>query len=187
MKQTKLRFISEDEYLAQEKSASIKHEYVDGQIYAMAGASVTHNRIAGNLYTRLRTLAIHGPCEAFISDVKLKIASSSTSSYYYPDVMAVCDPSDDDQFIKTRPCLIAEVLSPTTEAIDRREKLSAYQSISSLREYLLLAQDKMELTLFQRHSLREWTVATLERSDNWYSLCFKTEIPLLALYENTDL
>ena len=179
MNQSTLQKISETEYLAQEAQSPVRHELVDGQIYAMAGASARHNRIAGALYAKL--LAAAGKdCQVFISDVKLRADDFPT--YYYPDVMLVCDPSDDDALVKTRPCLLAEVLSPGTEAIDRREKLTAYRRLSSLREYLLLSQDIPQIEIYRRRGLAEWLVETLGADDTLRLACLPVEMTVAELY-----
>lgn len=178
MNQAPLQKLSEAEYLAQEANSPVRHELVGGQVYAMAGASVKHNRIAGALYAKL--LAEGDSCQAFISDVKLRADDFPT--YYYPDVMLVCDPSDADALVKTRPCLLAEVLSPATEAIDRREKLAAYRRLSSLREYLLLSQDEPLIEIYRRLGLAEWVVETLGVEDVLHLECLPLEIPVAELY-----
>ena len=178
MIQAKLKPLTEDEYLAQEAESTIRHELVGGSVYAMAGASVKHNRIAGALYAKL--LAAGDGCQVFISDIKLRADAFPT--YYYPDIMLVCDPTDDDPLVKTRPCLLAEVLSPSTEAIDRREKLVAYQRLSGLREYLLLSQDAPLIEIYRRRGLNEWLLETLGADDTLRLECLPLEMPVAELY-----
>lgn len=173
-----LKPLSEADYLAQEAGSTVRHELVGGGAYAVADASVRHNRIAGTLYAKLP--AAGDGCQVFISDVTLRADSYPT--YYYPDIMLVCDPSDDDPLIKTRPCLLAEVLSPFTEAIDRREKLMVYQRIPSLREYLLLSQDAPLIKVYRRRSLNEWLLETLNANDILRLECLLLEIPVAELY-----
>ncbi len=108
------------EYLDMEAESSVKHEYLAGEVYAMPGASERHNRIALNVAYRFRTAARGGPCGVYISDMKLRIQTQS--SFYYPDVMLTCQADDDPPLYKTAPCIVVEVLSPSTAAIDRREK-----------------------------------------------------------------
>lgn len=179
MNQAKLQKLSEAEYLALEAQSPVRHELVGGQAYAMAGASVRHNRIAGTLYARLLGAAA-GSCQAFISDVKLRVDDFPT--YYYPDVMLVCDPTDDDALVKTRPCLLAEVLSPATEATDRREKLAAYRRLPSLREYLLLSQDEPYIEIYRRRGLADWVVETLNAEDMLHLECLPVEVAIGELY-----
>jgi Uma2 family endonuclease len=180
MQQAKLKPLTEDEYLAQEAVSVVRHELVGGSVYAMAGASVRHNRIALNLATRLNAATQDSSCQVFISDIKLR--ADSVPTYYYPDIMLICDPSDDDPLVKTRPCLLAEVLSPSTEAIDRREKLLAYQRLSSLREYLLLSQEAPLVEIYRRRGLNEWLLETLGADDVLHLECLPLEIPVAELY-----
>ena len=129
-----------DEYLRGEQDSPIRHEYVAGQTHAMAGADLAHNRISLNLAFHLRAATRGTPCAVFISDMKVRV--TACEAFYYPDVMLSCEPGYRDSLYQTAPCLIAEVLSPSTEAIDRREKLIAYRTLPSLRYYLLVAQDR---------------------------------------------
>lgn len=180
MNQATLKKLSETEYLALEAQSAVRHELVGGQIYAMAGASARHNRIALNLATHLNLESRGSDCQVFISDMKLR--ADDYPSYYYPDVMLVCDPSDNDALVKTRPCLLAEVLSPATEATDRREKLIAYRRLSSLREYLLLSQDEPSIEIYRRRGVADWVVETLGSEDILRLECLCVEIPVAELY-----
>src|SRR5215210_9413337 len=125
-------------YLEGERDSEVRHEYVAGQAYAMAGASARHNRIALNIAGRLNDLLADGECEAFMSDMKVRVAPDL---FYYPDVVVACDPAGGDPYVRAEPRLVVEVLSPSTERTDRREKLAAYQSCPSLQEYALVSQD----------------------------------------------
>lgn len=154
------RLLSEDDYLAFEAEATERHEFLGGEVYAMAGASVRHNRIAGNLFSRLHAAAAGTPCMVLMSDVRLRLDSGNTC--YYPDVMLACDPTDNDPYTRARPCLIVEVASPGTANIDRREKWAAYQRIQTLREYLIVDQDELRVELRRRENLRDWSLATFE-------------------------
>ncbi len=149
--------LSEQDYLRDELSSEIRHEYVDGEIYAMAGAGEAHNLIALNIASKLRELARGGPCRVFISDMKLHV--KTWKAYYYPDVMVTCDPADSQDYFKEQPVLLVEVLSPSTESTDRREKMLAYRTLSSLREYVLIAADKRRVEIYRRDELDEWQLA----------------------------
>ncbi len=142
MPSVKHEHLNEADYLAQEDRAQVRHEYVDGQVYAMWGASIRHNRIAGNLYLLWRQ---HSHCRVTIADVKLR----ARKAYYYPDVMLSCA-AQTDESVEPEPCLIAEVLSPTTEVIDRGAKLRAYQQIASLQAYVLVSQDERLIEIYRR-------------------------------------
>jgi Uma2 family endonuclease len=143
-----------DDYLQGELASDIRHEYVAGQVFAMAGAGEAHNRIAGNLFYHLRAATRGTPCGVFISDMKIRVPAHE--AFYYPDVLLTCDPNDRESLYKTSPYLIAEVLSPSTEIIDRREKLIAYRTLPSLRDYLLVAQDSRRVERFRRTEAGEW-------------------------------
>ena len=125
----KIQRLSVADYLEAEKDSPVRHEYVDGQIFAMAGASDRHNRIAGSFYNRLDDHLGDGPCEPFISDMKVWV---SESVYYYPDVVVACDGPGADEYYRKQPRLIIEVSSPGTERINRSEKL-AYKQVKSLK------------------------------------------------------
>lgn len=128
----------------------------------MGGASEKHNIIAGNLYSALRNLLRGGPRRVFISDMKVRIEAAD--AYYYPDVVVTCDPGDTAPYYKDRPSLIVEVLSPTTETIDRREKLLAYQKLDSLREYALIASDRRRIQVYRRYG-GQWMLVMYEDDD----------------------
>lgn len=120
------RLLTEDDYLAFEMKAETRHEFVGGEVHAMAGASVRHNRIAFDIARRLDAAAGGSSCVVLMSDIKLCLDSGNT--YYYPDVMLACDPTDNDAYARARPCLIVEVASAATASIDRREKWAAFQA-----------------------------------------------------------
>lgn len=161
-------FISVTDYFEQEKTSPIRHEYLGGQLFAMAGASESHNRIAANLCTYLITHLRGSGCKTFISDMKVKIqvAQGTGDIFYYPDVMVTCDEQDRDKFYKTHPCLVVEVLSPSTETIDRREKRLNYQSLASLQEYVLVSQDQMQVEVYRRKPSGNWEVERLGPNDS---------------------
>jgi Uma2 family endonuclease len=143
-------FLSVEDYLAGEPLSPVRHEYIGGAVYAMAGGSRDHNRIAVNLTAALDAHARGGPCEVFVNDLKVRLLIQGQDIFYYPDVVLTCDPRDGDPFFLRFPRLIIEVLSDTTEATDRREKLLAYRTIPTLEEYVLVAQDRPEITFFRR-------------------------------------
>lgn len=155
--------LSIDEYLRGEQASPIRHEYVAGRVYAMAGAGEAHNRIAGNLFFHLRAAARGTPCAVFISDMKVRVAAHD--AFYYPDVLLTCEPSDREALSKAAPCLIAEVLSPSTEVIDRREKLLAYRALESLDHYLLLSQDRRLVEVYRRDAKGGWRYDVMEEGE----------------------
>ena len=156
----KHRPIPIDEYLAGEPRSDIRHEYIAGEVYAMAGAGEKHNRINLNIAFHLRSASRGKPCGVFMSDMKLRIDDSD--SFYYPDVLVTCDPQDTEPFYKQFPCLIVEVLSPSTEAIDRREKLAAYRALPSMHHYLLVSQDRRHVEWHRRDPHDRWIMAVMD-------------------------
>jgi len=147
----KFTHISAADYLAAENDGAWRHEFVNGAVYAMAGTSANHNLISLNLSTRLLA---HVPdhCSVFSSDMKLHIKTNSGERYYYPDIFVSCEPTDQGRYSRNSAILIVEVISPSTERLDRTEKFEAYRGLPSLQEYVLLAQDAMELELFRRRT-----------------------------------
>jgi len=154
--------LSINEYLQGELESDIRHEFYDGHVYAMAGAGVKHNTISLNLAAILRQETRGTDCRAFIADMKLFIPE--LKRFYYPDVLLACTPDDNEEYYRKNPCLIVEVLSPSTEAIDRREKLHAYQNIESLQEYLMISQEKMQVEVYQRNA-SGWQYLLLDHKD----------------------
>lgn len=131
--------ISVEEYLRLEQTSEIRHEYVGGYLYAMTGASKRHNRLIFNFQNLITDAADAQGCEVYSSSVKVEV---SERVIYYPDLLVTCDPQDDDTYISRRPCLVVEVLSPSTSRTDRREKFLAYDRIPTLRAYLIVHQDR---------------------------------------------
>lgn len=147
--QPKQAYIQEEEYVSGEEFSASRHEYLDGQVYAMAGASDKHNLIAGNVFSLLHA-GLPEECDVFIADMKIRLQLQRKTLFYYPDVMVSCAAMDRAKYYRTQPVLIVEVLSQATERQDRGEKFWNYQQIPSLQEYLLLSQDMQEATLFRR-------------------------------------
>lgn len=161
-----LNYHTVEEYLELEKISEIRHEYVEGQIHAMSGASKRHNRLAGRIYSRLERLLGISQCQPYINEVKVKI---HPRLYYYPDVVVTCEePAEDpdSDYDIADPILIVEVLSPSTQDIDNREKKIAYQTLAALREYCIVSQATMKVE-FYRHQYpgEEWQV-TLHTDPN---------------------
>ena len=155
-------YLTVEEYLKYEKESPVKHEYVDGQIFAMAGTSTPHNRLAGNLFNRLDDHLAEAACEPFIADIKVMV---SDTLFYYPDVVVACDPPEADPYLRREPLIIIEVSSPTTERIDRNEKLPAYKRIQSLKEIVFVAQDRVRIEIFRRQSGDFWQTEVLTEPD----------------------
>lgn len=149
-------YLTPEEYLTFERKATTKSEYLRGQIIAMSGASFAHNFITADIVTHLNIQLMGGECQVAASDMRVK--ATQTASYFYPDVVVICgEPrAEDDNFdILLNPTLIVEVLSPSTEAYDRGEKFEHYQHIASLKEYILLSQDKVHVEQYRRQG-EQW-------------------------------
>ena len=164
MKRARLTCFSVEDYLQFERASDVRHEYVSGQIFAMVGTTDAHNTAALNIASLLRDHLRGGPCRAYISDMKLRV--DAADAFYYPDVFVTCDPRDSDSpHYKRFPSLIVEVLSPSTETLDRREKLRNYRTLETLQEYVLVSVEERTIEVFRREPTGEWTVDTLTEGD----------------------
>ncbi len=173
--------ISHEEYLQGELESEIRHEYYEGKVYAMAGAGEKHNLISLNIALALKQKAKGSSCKTFMADMKLYL--SELDRFYYPDLLLTCDPEDSHEYYKENPCLIVEVLSPSTETIDRREKLHAYQEIASLKEYLLVSQEKKQLELYRRQQ-DHWQYFLLQYdSDILHLDCLDLDLSMAVIYD----
>ncbi|OAH96119.1 Uma2 family endonuclease [Methylomonas methanica] len=144
----KLKLSAED-YLQGEESAQIKHEYLDGEVWAMVGASDAHVSIAMNLAFLLKQALKDTPCRAYISDMKVNVAKAN--AFFYPDVLVTCEAKDrDNRLFKQHPLFIAEVLSPSTEGFDRGAKFAAYRQLDSLQHYWLIDSQSQAIDCFER-------------------------------------
>jgi Uma2 family endonuclease len=147
--------LTPEEYFAWEEQQEEKHEYFDGEVYAMSGGTLNHSRIAVNLTSMLDNHLADSGCQVFNSDARIKIQRSE--KYVYPDVSVTCDERDRDttQYI-THPCLIVEVLSPSTEAYDRGKKFKLYRQSSSLIDYVLVNAEEIEIDVFRKNDRDRW-------------------------------
>ena len=176
MRSEALSLVSPQAYLEFEEGSSERHEYIDGVVHALPGETLRHNQVAGNLYVLLHSQTRRG-CSAAFANIKLWIPS--LNRYYYPDVMVLCDPRDTDDKVFQYPCFIAEVLSPSTEGTNRREKLQAYRAIETLRGYLMLdpASKTAEYVLRKPEGWRRGTVDEVEVG------CLELSIDIPTLFE----
>jgi Uma2 family endonuclease len=157
-------YISPEEYLEGEKFSEIKHEYIDGQVYAMAGASDGHVTVSMNVSMLLRNHLRGGGCRVYMLDMKAQI--DVINRYFYPDVMVTCDTRDKEfEYFKCYPCLIIEVLSESTEGYDRGKKFASYRHLESLQEYVLISPDRMSVECFRRNEDRQWVLYPYEKEE----------------------
>ncbi|RRR71281.1 MAG: Uma2 family endonuclease [Candidatus Viridilinea halotolerans] len=181
--------VSVEAYLAAERSGRERHEYYAGAIYAMAGGSARHNRLAGSTYAALYAQLRQRDCNVYPSDMRVK--SATTGLYTYPDITVVCgaeafeDASEDTLL---NPSIIIEILSPSTETYDRGKKFQHYRTIVSLREYLLIAQDAYQIEQFVRQSGDTWLFAEVRGRDAQLVLpSLQCTLSLAEIYEKVRL
>ena len=162
-------YLTPEEYLRLEVKSDIKHEYIDGEVYAMAGATDIHVTIAGNIFALLLSHLRGSGCRVYISDMKVRIESKNR--FYYPDVLVTCEDKDrENSTFKKFPSLIIEVLSESTEAFDRGDKFADYQSLPSLQEYVLVNTKKARIECFRRTTEGLWLLQFYELENNHFEL-----------------
>lgn len=153
MEHARMSLLSSADYLAMEQGSAIRHEFVAGQIFAAVGARDSHNTVTLNIASSLRR-QLRGRCRVFIGEVKLRVEAAD--AYYYPDVFVTRDARDTDPFVKQYASLVFEVLSPSTEGIDRREKLRNYRLIDTVQEYAIVSVDEKTVEVYRREAGSEW-------------------------------
>jgi Uma2 family endonuclease len=182
-----LQLFTVEDYLRDEVGRETRHEYLGGTVHAMAGASRQHNRIVRRIESHLNEQFGKETCEAWNSDVKLHIKTSLAEYFYYPDVMVGCDPADNHEYYLESPSILFEVLSPSTESIDRREKLLAYQTIPSLEHYVIVAQEERRVEWLQREG-NSWKVLVLTQPEERLEFPGqKASLTLAEIYEGIEL
>lgn len=166
--------LTAEEYLQSEITAEIKHEFLDGEVWAMVEASDAHVTISMNLAFLLKQSLKDRPCRTYISDMKVNVAKAN--AFFYPDVLVTCDNKDrDNKYYKQQPLFIAEVLSPSTEAFDRGGKFNAYRQLDSLQNYWLIDSRHMLIDCFSRQDNNDWLMHSYALGDE------QIGIPTLAL------
>ena len=189
MKVHKLPLLSLEEYIKQELESNSKHEYHNGKIYALAGGTVNHGKISGNVYNELRNQlkAKKSICLPFNSDIKLFI--KATNSYVYPDCMVVCEDKEEsrkDANSVSNPILIVEVLSNSTSGYDRGDKFYKYRQIPSFKEYVLIEQDKYVVDVHYKENSDLWRITRYNGLDAKIKLqSLNLEISMEDLYYST--
>lgn len=164
----KADFLSVEEYLDGEGKSAIRREYINGAIFAMSGATRGHNIIAGNLFAALHRHLGSGPCQVFMVDFKLRVSLAESENFYYPDLLVSCDKRDTASLFNRYPKVVIEVLSESTERIDRVEKFHHYTQIETLEEYVLVDQSELMATVFRRAS--GWKPEALIGADSTMTL-----------------
>jgi Uma2 family endonuclease len=179
-------YISPEEYLEGEKVSQVKHEYIDGEVYAMAGASDAHVTITGNLFSVLRNHLRGSGCRVYMLDMKAQI--QAINRYFYPDIMVTCDTQDKEfEYFKSSPCLIVEVLSGSTEGFDRGKKFTDYRHLKSLQEYVLISQDTMSVECFRRNEEGRWELYPYEKGEEVHLASVDFHCAIATIYEDVVL
>ena len=172
-------------YLAAEEVSEVRHEYIAGELYAMTGASDRHGIIALNIAAALRPLLRGGPCQLFVSDMKLRAQIAGQDIFYYPDLLLSCDPGDRESHFRRAPCLLVEVTSKSTARIDRQEKALAYQGIPSLKEYLVVSQTEREVGVHRRGADGRFSLETIKEGGVRLD-CLHVDLALDLIYEDIE-
>ena len=174
------------EYLAEEEKSAVKHEYIDGEVYAMAGTTDSHNTIALNLATLIRSHLRGTDCRVYFADIKVRIEAKNC--FYYPDLLVTCEPRDRETSIyKCFAKLIIEVLSDSTEGFDRGDKFNDYQSLSSLEEYVLVSSQRQRVEIFRRNP-HFWQYQTYDLDQPDFKLeTIDLDVKIADVYEDAIL
>lgn len=180
--------MSVEEYLLFEETSPIRHEYLDGRIYAMTGGTKAHSGITSNIVTILRNHLKGGPCRVYSNSLKVRV--DAINSFFYPDVLVDCGPYKKDDLFTKSPAVIFEVLSNSTASTDRREKLHAYQRITSLYTYVLVTQTMRRLEIYRKQDDDNWIVERFGAHETFEvvldtnrSISFSVD----EVYEDTDV
>ncbi len=178
--------LTPEAYLEWEKTSEIKHEYLDGDIFAMAGAKDSHVTVSGNLFALLKNHLRGGPCRTYISD--MKIQAEQANAFFYPDVMVTCDERDrQTDYFKRYPTLIAEVLSESTAAFDRGRKFAAYRMLENLREYVITDPDTLSVECFRRDANGHWVLYPFGPGETVELASVNFSAPIEVLYEGVEM
>lgn len=176
------------DYLAFERKSDEKHEFVDGVVYAMTGASERHNLVITNVVASLHGQVRQRPCRVYPSDMRVKIVE--TGIYTYPDISIVCEPprfEDDGRDTLLNPVVLIEVLSPSTENYDRGKKFQHYRTLESLQEYILIAQDARHIEHYRRQADNQWLLTDFTQADGVIELpSIACTLALADVYEKVD-
>jgi Uma2 family endonuclease len=178
-------YLSPEEYLEWEEKSEIKHEYIDGEIFAMAGASDDHWTIVSNASSILKAPLKGSGCRQ-LGDVKAKIFHRRR--FYYPDLMVTCDDRDQaDRYVKRYYKLIIEVLSDSTEGFDRGDKFQDYRRSDSLEEYVLISQNQINVDAYRKNLAGRWELQAYQTGDRVELVSLGLDFPIADLYEDVTL
>ena len=179
--------LSVEEYLELEENSTVKHEYLDGHVYAMAGGTVDHGTIAVNVLAALRSQLRGGPCRVYNSDVKVRVGPRR---FVYPDVSVSCDPrdhADGRALFISHPRLVVEVLSPKTAEYDQGDKFGMYRALESLETYVLIATERVAVEVRTRQAEGAWEAAHVGPGEEVTLPSIGCRCAIAAFYEDTAL
>lgn len=172
--------ISVEDYLESEKFSPFRREYVDGEVYAMAGASDNHARISGNVFVALAVHLRDSACEPFANDIKVRVRQDV---YYYPDLLVSCEENPESPYFRNSPILIIEIVFRSTERVDQTEKVFLYQQIPSVQEYVVIDQYRMEVQVHRRQPNGSWITYFFNEQDDIVEFAsIELTIPLPEIY-----
>ena len=177
--------ISIKDYLEGEKISQIRHEYIDGEVYAMAGTSKRHNEIIANINDGIRRHLRGGNCRSFFVDIKVQV--QKLNRFYYPDLIVVCGEDNESEYYTKKPTLIIEVLSPSTSLTDRREKMFAYQEIENLQEYIMIEQDRIYAEIYRRRDDGLWSWIEFDETEEIEFASIDFRMLMTEVYEGIEL
>ncbi len=186
-------FLTPEEYLVWEAEQQIRHEYIDGEVYAMAGGTIPHNDIALNAYNALRGHLKAIGCRVNVSDVKVQV--SNARAYFYPDVVITCNEQDRrSRQVISFPKIIIEVLSPSTAGFDRGDKFKYYRRFPTLLEYVLIDAEKINIDVYRRGNAGKWELTSYPEDstestnpDIFELTSIDFQCPLSLIYEDVEL
>jgi Uma2 family endonuclease len=181
---TETTLFSPAAYLEWEKANDTKHEYLNGEVFALAGAKDRHVTFCINLVAQLHSHLRGGPCRVYMADMKVSV--EKVNSFFYPDIMVTCDDRDlETEYFKRFPSLVVEVLSETTAAFDRGNKFSAYRKLDTLREYVLVDPDSLNIDCFRfDETSGHWVLYPFTAGDSVEFASIGYSTPIESLYEN---
>ncbi len=184
LQQPRQNWISPEEYLAGELVSDIKHEYIDGEVYAMTGTSINHGRIVSNAMASLHAHLANTPCDVLAADIKVK----AQNNFFYPDLIVDCERKRGDQYFTESPLIVVEVLSKATRKLDQTLKRLAYQSLPSLQDCVLIEQDFVDIEVSRRSN--HWQPEHYYLGDQIYLAALDLFLPVHEIYakvENDDM
>lgn len=185
----KYNYVTPEQYLEMERAAEFKHEYYDGQVFAMSGARTPHNRVAMNLYSKLGNYLQGKDCEAFPSE--MRVSTPNQDAYMYPDATIVCGEPllEDDKFdTLLNPVVVFEILSPSTRSIDKGRKFLFYQRIPSLQEYIMIDSTKRFVQIARKQTDNSWNSEFIDNTGVYFTIrTIQYDLQLDDIYYRTGL